>query len=128
LTLSELISYRYIISELDRLNKQLNALEQDRCGRSSGGEHVSCGVGDSTASTAAKIVDLQSRIDKLLERKKVVESYIQGIERADIKYILTARFIDGMTYPDISRELKKHKLHITARAARERARRYIEKE
>jgi len=125
--MSELLSYRYVCAELSRLRKLLYNIEQDRCGKSVNGEHVSCGIGDSTASTASKIVDLQARINCLAKQKNAVESYIESIERADIKYIMYARFIDNMSYPDISRELKRHKICISISGLRKKVARHVNK-
>ena len=128
MTLSELLSYRYVCAELNRLTSLLADLEQDRCGKAVGGEHVSCGIGDRTASAAATIVDMQIKVNRLAEHKRVVEQYIEGIERADIKYTMQARFIEGMTYPEISGELKRHKINVTARGLRQRVERYLKKQ
>ena len=127
MTLSELISYRYVCAELDRLTSLLGELEQDRCGKSVGGEHVSCGIGDRTASAAATIVDMETKVNRLAEHKKAVESYIEGIERADIKYVMQARFIEGETYPCIAKELKRSKIYISAAGLRNKVERYVKK-
>ncbi len=127
MTISELLSYRYVCAELDRLTSMLNDLEQDRCGRAVGGEHVSCGIGDRTASAAATIVDMQIKVNRLTEQKRAVEQYIEGIERADIKYTMQARFMQGETYPDIAKELRRSKIFITAAGLRNKVERYIKK-
>ena len=127
MTISELLSYRYVCAELNRLTSLLTDLEQDRCGKAIGGEHVSCGIGDRTASTAATIVDMEIKVNRLTEHKKAVESYIEGIERADIKYIMQSRFVQGETYPCIAKELKRHKVYISAAGLRNKVERYIKK-
>ena len=127
MTLSELSSYRYIVSEIDRLTKTLIEMQSDRIGKSTGGEHISSGIGDNTAQTAARIVDLQNRLDCLMQRKNVLDGYIEGIERADIKYMLTAKFVEGLSYEEIAKEFGQRKIYIKPNTIQKKIARYIEK-
>ena len=108
MTIEELSQLYFLKKELEKEKVRLNELLSLRGGSSMALSPTSFGksISDKTGELAASISDLREMIDENIKRcfdeMKKISSFIYSIENSEIRLIMSLRFINGMTWQQIS--------------------------
>ncbi len=105
----ELEEYLNLVREAAELEEDIKDLETRSQARSwIEGRRSSCGGTDRIGSLVARIVELQSLLERkqadILQRRLLVESAIEGLEPGD-RRLIRLRYVRGLAWNEVAEEL-----------------------
>jgi hypothetical protein len=112
MTESELKQYIYIVKEIDILGRELLKLSSHQLIQKHGfteklylGPVIEKTAEELTVEISSIKSTIADKLHKLYQKRVEIETYIDSIEDGEIRLVLRLRYINGMSYDDISSEL-----------------------
>lgn len=111
MTIDELSKYHVIKLEIEQIKDNLKELDETSIGspKLTGMPQSVGSVGNPVESVAIKKEKLETILkrkqDKLLDEHLKIENFLETVDDSNVRVIIRARFIDGMSWQEIGKKL-----------------------